>query len=152
MCCELVMKINNLGKKFFINSSLVILIFLIDRISKIYVISLNKKFVGSEIFSSKFLNISLIWIEGIAFGLFSFKNQDIYNILTTNSTPREITNIIKKYIDDISIEFVESKIMNQLSYEVSKDSIEKEGFEFKSNIQEGIKETIEYLADEKYFK
>ena len=42
--------------------------------------------------------------------------------------------------------------MNQLSYEVSKDSIEKEGFEFKSNIQEGIKETIEYLADEKYFK
>ena len=78
--------------------------------------------------------------------------DNIYNILTTNSTPREITNIIKKYIDDISIEFVESKIMNQLSYEVSKDSIEKEGFEFKSNIQEGIKETIEYLADEKYFK
>ena len=76
------MKITSLGKRFFINSSLVILIFLIDRISKIYVISLSKKFLGSEIFSSKFLNISLIWNEGIAFGLFSFKNQDIYNILT----------------------------------------------------------------------
>ena len=58
------------------------LIFLLDRVSKIYVINLNDKFLGSEIFSSKFLNISLIWNEGIAFGLFSFKNQDIYNILT----------------------------------------------------------------------
>ncbi len=76
------MKINNLGKKFFINSSLVILIFLIDRISKIYVISLNKKFLGSEIFSSKFLNIYLVWNEGIAFGLLSFNETTFYNALT----------------------------------------------------------------------
>ena len=76
------MKITNLGKKFFINSSLVILIFLIDRISKIYVISLDKKFLGSEIFSSKFLNIYLVWNEGIAFGLFSSNDSNFYNILT----------------------------------------------------------------------
>ena len=76
------MKINNLGKKFFINSSLIILIFLIDRISKIYVISLNKKFLGSEIYSSKFLNIYLVWNEGIAFGLFSFDEGKLYNFLT----------------------------------------------------------------------
>ena len=76
------MKINNLGKKFFINSFLVILIFLIDRISKIYVIDLDKKFLGSEIFSSKFLNINLIWNEGIAFGLFSFNKENFYDILT----------------------------------------------------------------------
>ena len=69
-------------KNFFITSSFILLIFLLDRVSKIYVIYLNDKFLGSEIFSSKFLNISLIWNEGIAFGLFSFKNQDIYNILT----------------------------------------------------------------------
>ena len=76
------MKINNLGKKFFINSFSVILIFLIDRISKIYVIDLDKKFLGSEIFSSKFLNINLIWNEGIAFGLFSFNKENFYDILT----------------------------------------------------------------------
>ena len=76
------MKITNLGKKFFMNSSLVILIFLIDRISKIYVISLDKKFLGSEIFSSKFLNIYLVWNEGIAFGLFSSNDSNFYNILT----------------------------------------------------------------------
>ena len=76
------MTIKNLGKNFFINSSLVILIFLIDRFSKIYVIFLDKKYLGSEIFSSKYLNINLIWNEGIAFGLFSSNNQNNYNILT----------------------------------------------------------------------
>ena len=76
------MIIKNLGKNFFINLSLVLLIFLIDRFSKIYVIYLDKKFLGSEIFSSKFLNITLIWNEGIAFGLLSFDRIYFYNILT----------------------------------------------------------------------
>ena len=76
------MTIINLGKNFFISLSLVLLIFLLDRISKIYVIYLDKKILGSEIFSSKFLNIYLIWNEGIAFGLFSFDEKNLYNILT----------------------------------------------------------------------
>ena len=76
------MIIKNLGKNFFINSSLVILIFLLDRISKIYVINLDKKFPGSEIFASKYLNINLIWNEGIAFGLLSFDQEKLYNFLT----------------------------------------------------------------------
>ena len=76
------MIIKNLGKNFFINSSLVILIFLLDRISKIYVINLDKKFPGSEIFASKYLNINLIWNEGIAFGFLSFDQENLYNFLT----------------------------------------------------------------------
>ena len=69
---------NNLIKDFLV----VFLIFLLDRISKIYVIYLDKKFLGSEIYSSKFLDIDLIWNEGIAFGLFSFGTENFYNILT----------------------------------------------------------------------
>ena len=69
----------NLNKSLLINLSL---IFLLDRISKIYVINLDKKFFGSEIFSSKYLNISLIWNEGIAFGLLSFDQDNLYNLLT----------------------------------------------------------------------
>ena len=76
------MIIKNLGKNFFINLFTILLIFLLDRISKIYVIHQDKNFPGSEIFSSKFLNISLIWNEGIAFGLFSFDDTKLYNILT----------------------------------------------------------------------
>ena len=69
-------------KNFFIASSFILLIFLLDRVSKIYVIYLDKEFFGSEILSSKFLNIRLIFNEGIAFGLFSFDDKMLYNILT----------------------------------------------------------------------
>ena len=76
------MIIKNTGKNFIINLFFILLIFLLDRISKIYVIYLDKKLLGSEIFTSKFLNISLIWNEGIAFGLFSFDEKNLYNFLT----------------------------------------------------------------------
>ena len=76
------MIIKNTGKNFIINLFFILLIFLFDRISKIYVIYLDKKLLGSEIFTSKFLNISLIWNEGIAFGLFSFDEKNLYNFLT----------------------------------------------------------------------
>ena len=76
------MIIKNSGKNFIINLSLIVLIFLFDRISKIYVIYLDKKFLGSQIFSSEFLNITLIWNEGIAFGLLSFDDKFYYNLIT----------------------------------------------------------------------
>ena len=76
------MILKNLDKGFLINLSLIFIIFVTDRISKIYVIYLDNKLLGSEIFSSKFLNINLIWNEGIAFGLFSFDDKIFYNILT----------------------------------------------------------------------
>tara|TARA_B100000902_G_C27147297_1_gene831802 strand:- start:588 stop:1067 length:480 start_codon:yes stop_codon:yes gene_type:complete len=68
----------NLIKNFFI----ILSIFLLDRVSKLYVLYLNKKNFNSEIFTSKFLNIYLIWNEGIAFGLLSFYQENLYNILT----------------------------------------------------------------------
>ena len=76
------MILKNLDKNFLLNFVLVLLIFLIDRFSKIYVIYLDKKFLGSEIFSSKFLNIYLIWNKGIAFGLLSFQKENLYDFLT----------------------------------------------------------------------
>ena len=76
------MILKNINKKFLINFFLIFLIFLLDRISKIYVIYLNQKLLGSEIFSSNYLNISLIWNEGIAFGLFSFSKTIMYDLLT----------------------------------------------------------------------
>ena len=71
-----------LSKSFIISSLIVFSIFLLDRLSKIYVIFLDNKFFGSEIFSSKFLNISLILNEGIAFGLLSINEKIFYNLLT----------------------------------------------------------------------
>ena len=71
-----------IGKNLLTNSLVIFLIFLFDRLSKIYVVYLDNKYNGLEILSSKFLNIHLIWNEGIAFGLFSFDNNVFYNFLT----------------------------------------------------------------------
>ena len=76
------MEVKKLNKNFYLNFSIVILIFLIDRISKLYVIHKDKLNFNSEIYSSKFFNIHLIWNEGIAFGLFSFNEDYLYNFLT----------------------------------------------------------------------
>ena len=76
------MIIKSLGKNFIKIFLLILIIFLFDRFSKIYVINLDKKLFGSEIFSSKFLNIQLIWNEGIAFGLFSFNEKKLYDTLS----------------------------------------------------------------------
>ena len=74
--------VNYFNKNFFINFFLIIFIFFLDRVSKFYVISQNEKNISADLFTSKFLNISLIWNEGIAFGLLSFNESHFYNFLT----------------------------------------------------------------------
>ena len=69
-------------KLFLINLSLVTIIFLIDRVTKYHVINLFENFNNQQIFITSFLNIYLIWNEGIAFGLFSSGNEKIYNFIT----------------------------------------------------------------------
>jgi signal peptidase II len=76
------MIIKNLTKNFYINLFIIFSIFIIDRITKIYVIGVNSKNSYEDLYSSKFLNINLIWNEGIAFGLFSFNQNNLYNLLT----------------------------------------------------------------------
>ena len=76
------MILKNLSKNFYINIFLIILIFTLDRVSKIFVIYLSDNSLVAEIFSSRFLNIGLIWNEGIAFGFFSFNQEYLYNLLT----------------------------------------------------------------------
>ena len=72
----------NLNRSFYTNLSIIFLIFISDRISKIYVVNLSDQSFTRDLYSSKFLNINLIWNEGIAFGLFSFDQNNLYNILT----------------------------------------------------------------------
>ena len=71
-----------LNKKLIINLFTVIIIFSLDRISKFYVILQSKKNLSYDLFESKFLNINLVWNEGIAFGLLSFDKNHLYNLLT----------------------------------------------------------------------
>ena len=72
-----------------------------------------------------------------------FTNQ-IYNVLSINTTVKEIVEEIKKHIPSVEINFVDSKIMNQLSYTVSNKKFADLGFEFSGSINE-IVESIDLL-------
>ena len=76
------MSILSNSKNFYINLIIVLLIFILDRLTKIYIIYLDKINSGSELYLSKYLNIYLIWNKGIAFGLFSLDEKNFYNYLT----------------------------------------------------------------------
>jgi signal peptidase II len=76
------MSIKFLNKHFYINLSLVFFIFISDRLSKIYVINKSTKNSNDYILESNYLNIRLIWNEGVAFGLFSFDDKVLYHSLT----------------------------------------------------------------------
>ena len=66
----------------FFKISIIFIIFILDQISKAYVINLFNEIQFNEIYILKFINIYLIWNKGIAFGLLNFDNGVIYNIIT----------------------------------------------------------------------
>jgi signal peptidase II len=70
-------------KTLLINSTIVITIFLIDRISKIYILKIAKIEGTVDIYINQYLNFYLIWNNGIAFGLLSFDERIAYNFITT---------------------------------------------------------------------
>jgi signal peptidase II len=72
----------SLSKNFYISFSILVLTYFLDRLSKIYVIQLDKNNLGSDLFNSAYLNIVLIWNKGIAFGLLSFNESYSYNIIS----------------------------------------------------------------------
>lgn len=69
----------------------------------------------------------------------------IYNILTQNTTVRQVVDIIREFIPTLEVEFVDNKIMNQLSYEVLCNRFKSQGFVFSGDLRRGIGETIALL-------
>ena len=59
-----------------------VIIFILDRLSKYFILKLSSSNDGFDIPITSFLNFNLVWNSGIAFGLFSFNEQFYYNIIT----------------------------------------------------------------------
>jgi UDP-glucose 4-epimerase len=70
----------------------------------------------------------------------------VYNVLTLNATVRDIVECIREFVPHLQLSFVNSPIMNQLSYEVSGDRFREHGFAFAGDIHRGIGETVSLLA------
>lgn len=74
-------------------------------------------------------------------------NGEVYNVLTHNLTVKEVVETIKMHVEKVKIDFVDTKIMNQLSYNVASEKISRQGFIAEGSIENGILETISYLRN-----
>ena len=80
-----------------------------------------------------------------------FFEHDIFNVLSGNFTVNQILNKIKKIKKKINVVYVNSPIMNQLSYHVDDQKIKNKGLILRSNIDVDIKDTLllfKYLKNE----
>ncbi|HOF05799.1 MAG TPA: SDR family oxidoreductase [Syntrophales bacterium] len=82
--------------------------------------------------------------------IFFFLQRDIfdgrvYNVVTRNLTVAEIIDMIRTHIDDLVIDYVDSEIMNQLSYEVADNRIRARGFACDGDLGKSVAATIAML-------
>jgi|TARA_B110000114_G_scaffold161238_1_gene178433 signal peptidase II len=69
-------------KKIIPDTLIVLTIFLMDRIFKIYILKIAELEEKVDIYINSFLNFYLIWNKGIAFGLLSFDKIIIYQLIS----------------------------------------------------------------------
>lgn len=69
----------------------------------------------------------------------------IYNVVTQNATVREVVDHIRTHIPDLNVSFVNTQIMNQLSYDVENARMAEAGFRFEGDLGQGIAETVALL-------
>ena len=70
---------------------------------------------------------------------------EIYNVLTLNAAVRQIVDAIREFVPELEVAFVDNRIMNQLSYEVTRSRFEGTGFVFSGDLRRGVGETIALL-------
>ncbi len=69
-------------KKIIINILIILIIFLIDRFSKIYILNIAKTEGEVDVYINSILHFILIWNTGVGFGLFSSEQPYVYNLIT----------------------------------------------------------------------
>ena len=72
-------------------------------------------------------------------------NRETYDVVTQNLSVNDVIKVLKSFSDSIDINFVQSEIMNDYSFGVSSNKIEKVGMKFKDSIYEQIRKTLELL-------
>ena len=61
---------------------LIILVFFLDRITKVLILNIANETGKVDIYLNSFINLYLVWNRGIGFGLFSFDQENLYNLIT----------------------------------------------------------------------
>ena len=74
--------INDKSRKIFVYITLVLVVFALDRISKMIILNILEDTGKVDIYINSFFSLFLVWNKGIGFGLFSFDQNYIYNGIT----------------------------------------------------------------------
>ena len=69
-------------KKTFIYFGIILFIFLTDRISKLYILSVLEDLGFVDININSYINLILVWNTGIGYVLFSFDQSEMYNLMS----------------------------------------------------------------------
>ena len=69
-------------KNFYLNLVIILIVFIFDRVTKLYILKLTEVETSVDIYITPYLNLFLIWNKGIAFGLFSMNGSLIYSLIT----------------------------------------------------------------------
>lgn len=69
----------------------------------------------------------------------------LYNVLTRNFTVEDIVTTIRELIPGLQVAYVDSPIMNQLSYDVDDAKFRKLGFSPSGDLREGLRATLEHF-------
>lgn len=72
-------------------------------------------------------------------------NREIYNVVTQNFTVNEVVGTIKKFVPELTVSYVDSPSMNNLSYDVDDSKFRKLGFKPTGNLKKGISEKVSSL-------
>ncbi len=72
-------------------------------------------------------------------------DRRVYNVVTANATVADIVRHIRRHVPDLSVKYVDARIMNQLSFRVSSRRFRKLGFTFTGSLASGIADTVKLL-------
>lgn len=70
----------------------------------------------------------------------------VYNVLTLNATVREVVETIRTFVPNLEVQFVDSKIMNQLSYEVSDARFRGTGYAPLGKLSESLQQELKLIS------
>ena len=86
-------------------------------------------------------------VRAIKHFIFNKADSGIYNCATNTNNVNEIVGLISEFKANVTINKIESSIMNRLTYGVDNGKLIRTGFEFEGNLRIAIKETLSLFKD-----
>ena len=69
----------------------------------------------------------------------------LYNVVSANATMDQVVSAIRREVPALAVRYIESSLMNDLSYAVAAEQIRRQGFAPQGDLTSGIRDTIAAL-------